>query len=145
MRWTRTRSWRIVLSLVAALLLPFAIWMGPGNHAVPEEQSAINALPSGCKLFTTAYTAAPTILTRPDVPVWMDGRADYFGRARLLDAHDYFFGIAATAAPPGATCVVLPVTSQAESLPRATARLNADPTWKLLGTYNGFDVWVLTA
>jgi hypothetical protein len=145
MRWTRTRSWRIVLSLVAALLLPFAIWMGPGNHAVPEEQSAINALPSGCKLFTTAYTAAPTILTRPDVPVWMDGRADYFGRARLLDANDYFFGIAATAAPPGATCVVLPVTSQADSLPRATARLNADPAWTLLGSYNRFDVWVRTA
>jgi len=145
MRWTQSRSWRIVLSLVAVLLLPFAVWMGPGNHAVPEEQEAIQALPSGCKLFTTASIAGPTILSRPDVPVWFDGRADYFGRARLIEAHAYFFGEASSAAPPGATCAVLPVTGQITSLPKATARLNADPAWKLIGTYNRFDAWVRTA
>jgi len=50
-----------------------------------------------------------------------------------------------TAAPPGATCAVLPVVGPPTSLPLATARLNADPAWKRVGTYNGFDVWVLTA
>lgn len=148
-RWTSTRSWRIVLTLVAALLLPFAIWMGPVNHAVPEELAAIRALPSGCHLFTTASIAGPTILDRTDVPVWLDGRADYFGRARLVEANLYFHGLGATAAPPGATCAVLPVVGPSTvlpstALPRATARLNADPAWKHQGTYNGFDVWVLT-
>ena len=145
LRWTRSRSWRIVLTLVSVLLLPFAVWMGPGNHAVPEELEAVQALPSGCHLFTTAPIAGPTILARPDVPVWFDGRADYFGRARLLEFATYFFGRGATSAPPGATCVVLPVTGQPTSLPLATARINADPAWTLLGSYNRFDVWVRTA
>ncbi|MGV8848372.1 MAG: hypothetical protein ACOH16_02390 [Propionibacteriaceae bacterium] len=145
MRWTRNRSWRIVLSLVAALLLPFAVWLGPVNHAVPAEQEAIQSLPPGCNLFTTASIAGPTILTRHDVPVWFDGRADYFGRARLLEGHDYFSGVAKTAAPPGATCAVLPVMSQVTPLRMATARLNADPAWTLIGTFNRFDVWVLTS
>jgi hypothetical protein len=144
-RWTHSRSWRIVLTLVAVLLLPFAVWMGPGVHAVPEELEAIQALPPGCHLFTTASIAAPTILARPDVPVWFDGRADYFGRARLLENNTYAFGEGATAAPPGATCAVLPVVGQDTSLPLATARLNADPAWTLLGSYNRFDVWVRTA
>jgi hypothetical protein len=145
LRWTRTSSWRIVLTLVAVLLLPFAVWLGPVNHAVPEELEAIRALPSGCRLFTTAAIAGPTILDRPDVPVWYDGRADYFGRARLREALEYFNGKAATSAPPGASCVVLPVTGQSESLPLATARINADPGWSFLGSYNQFDVWVRTA
>ncbi len=145
LRWTGSRSWRVVLSLVAALLLPFAVWLGPVNHAVPEEQEAIDSLPSGCHLFTTASIAGPTILTRPDVPVWFDGRADYFGRARLLEADDYFYGVAKTSAPVGATCAVLPTEGQREFLPQASARLNADPAWTLRGTYNGFDVWVVTS
>lgn len=145
LRWTRSHSWRIVLSLVAALLLPFAVWLGPVNHAIPEEREAIQSLPSGCHLFTTASIAGPTILTRPDVPVWFDGRADYFGRARLLEGDDFFTGVGKTAAPPGATCAVLPVIGQFTSLPKATARLNADPAWTPVGTFNGFDVWVLTA
>jgi hypothetical protein len=114
------------------------------NHAIPEEQEAIQSLPSGCNLFTTASIAGPTILTRPDVPVWFDGRADYFGRTRLLEGDEYFSGVGKTAAPPGATCAVLPVIGQITSLPMATARLNADPAWKLVGTFNGFDVWLLT-
>jgi len=145
LRWTSARSWRIVLSLVAALLLPFAFWLGPVNHAVPEELAAIKALPSGCRLFTTASIAGPTILVRPDVPVWYDGRADYFGHARLLEAAAYSYKGAATSAPPGATCVVLPAIGQSASLPLATARMIADPAWTLLGLYNRFDVWVRTA
>jgi len=144
LRWTRTRSWRVVLTLVAALLLPLAVWAGPVNHAIPEELAAINALPSGCRLFTTASVAGPTILVRPDVPVWYDGRADYFGRARLVEARDFFNAQGATTAPPGASCVVLPLTGQ-DTLPLAVARLNGDSAWTLLGTYGRFGVWVLTA
>jgi len=141
LRWTGGRSWRIVVSLVAALLLPFAVWLGPVNHAVPEELEAIKALPSGCRLFTTDSIAGPTILERPDVPVWYDGRFDYFGRARLLEAVAYSYKGAATSAPPGATCAVLPAIGQSTSLPLATARLNADPAWTLLGFTDG-GTWV---
>ncbi len=145
LRWTHSRSWRIVLTAVVALLLPFVVWLGPMSHAVPEELQAIKALPSGCRLFTTAFIAGPTILLRPDVPVWYDGRADYFGHARLLESHMYFYEKVSPSTPPGATCVVLPVIGQSTSVPLATARLNTDPAWTPLGSYNGFDVWVRTA
>jgi hypothetical protein len=144
LRWTRSRSWRVVLSLVAALLLPIAWWMGPVKHAVPESLEAITALPSGCRLFTTDLIAGPTILARPDVPVWYDSRGDYYGGERLREARDYLLGQAASAAPPGATCVVLPALSQSTTYPLAIARLNADPAWTPTGTYNGFEVWLHT-
>lgn len=145
LRWTGSRSWRIVLSLVAGLLLPFAVVLGPVTHAVPTELAAIESLPSGCKLFTTASVAGPTIIARSDIPIWFDGRADYFGRDRLIEAHTYFVGDAPTAAPPGATCAIFPSLGQRDDLPGVTARLNADPSWVATGTYQNFDVWVLRA
>ncbi len=143
LRWTRARSWTIVLTLVSALLLPFAAWMGPGNHAIPQELEAIRALPSGCHLFTSASIAGTTILERPDVPVWFDGRFEYYGRQRILEATRYLSGKEPTAAPPGATCALLPVADPVTS--PATARLDADPAWKRMRTYSGFDVWVRAA
>lgn len=141
-RWTTTRSWRIVLTVVAGILLPFAVVLGPGTHAVPAELEAIQSLPSGCRLFTTASVAGPTILARPDVPIWFDGRADYFGRDRLIEAHEYFVGVGETSAPPGATCAIFPTLGDRDDYPAVTARLNSDPTWVLSGTYHGFDVWL---
>ncbi|HSN12590.1 MAG TPA: hypothetical protein VLS51_10830 [Propionibacteriaceae bacterium] len=141
-RWTRTGPWRTVLTIVCGLLLPFAVWMGPVAHAVPPELQAIRALPSGCRLFSTAAIAAPAILTRPDVKVWYDGRADYYGLARLTDSETYFTGLSATAAPPGATCAILPALTQKDGLPLVTARMRADSSWRFVGTYNGFDLWL---
>lgn len=141
-RWTTTKSWRIVLTVVAGILLPFAVVLGPGTHAVPAELEAIESLPSGCRLFTTASVAGPTILARPDVPIWFDGRADYFGRQRLIEAHEYFVGVGETSAPPGATCAIFPTLGDRDDYPAVTARLNGDPTWVFSGTYHGFDVWL---
>jgi hypothetical protein len=143
MRWTQTLSWRRVLTMVFALLLPFALWLGLGMHARPAELDAIESLPSGCQLFTTASIAAPTILVRHDVLVWFDGRADYFGEQRLADSDRYFHGLEATAAPAGATCAIFPSLTQANKIPLVTARLNADPAWRFVGTINEFDVWLL--
>jgi hypothetical protein len=145
MRWTQTVPWRRVLTIVWALLFLPSLWLSLGVHSRPSETAAVESLPTGCRLFTTASIAGPTILLREDVPVWFDGRADYYGQQRLEEAQRYFTGTGVTAAPPGATCAVLPVTGLVESLPRATARLDADPSWKRLGTYDGFDVWVLAA
>jgi hypothetical protein len=144
-RWTQTVSWRRVLMIVWSLLFLPSLVLSLGGHSRPSETAAIESLPTGCRLFTTASIAGPAILLREDVLVWMDGRADYYGQQRLAEAQGYFTGVGATAAPPGATCAVLPVIGQEDSLPRATARMDADKTWKRLGTYNGFDVWVLAA
>jgi hypothetical protein len=143
-RWTQTASWRNVLTIVLALLLPFAIWLSLGLHARPAEMDAIESLPSGCRLFTTAWIAGPTILTRHDVPVWIDGRADYYGPQRLADLNAYLSGTGDTAAPPGATCAIFPALTKADKLPGVTARLNADPQWRFVATINSFDVWLRT-
>jgi hypothetical protein len=145
LRWTQTVSWRRVLTIVWSLLFLPSLWLSLGGHSRPIETAAIESLPTGCRLFTTASIAGPTILLREDVLVWLDGRADYYGQQRLEEAQSYFTGVGATAAPPGATCAVLPAIGQSTSLPLATARLNADPAWTLLGSYNRFDVWVRTA
>jgi hypothetical protein len=141
-RWTQTSSWRNVLTIVLALLLPFAIWLSLGLHARPPEMDAIESLPSGCRLFSTASIAGPTILVRHDVPVWLDGRADYYGEQQLADYFAYLHGIGDTAAPPGATCAIFPALTQPTKLPWVTARLNADPQWRLVATINSFDVWL---
>jgi hypothetical protein len=141
-RWTQAGPWRNVLALVFLLLLPFSVLLGPMAHAVPPELAAIESLPSGCRLFTSGAIAGPTILARPDVLVWYDGRGDFYGRQRLDDANAYRLGVAEAAAPPGATCVILPIPSGKDALPGATARMNADPHWWWNGAYGGFDVWL---
>jgi hypothetical protein len=103
---------------------------------------AIDSLPRGCRLFSTALVAGPVILARPDILVWFDGRADYYGQERLAENYAYITGQAATAAPPGATCAVFPALTHANKLPRLTARMNADPQWRLVATIDEFDVWL---
>ncbi len=142
MRWTRTSSWRNVLTIVWAMLLPFVVYLSVGLHSRPLEMSAIESLPSGCRLFTTASVAGPTILVRHDVQVWFDGRADYYGEERLAEADDFFTGIAPTAAPVGATCAIFPALTQLNAVEGTTNRLNADPTWRFVGTIDSYDVWV---
>jgi hypothetical protein len=142
MRWTQTVPWRRVLMIVWALLLPLAVWLSVGIHARPSEMDAIDSLPRGCRLFSTALVAGPVILARPDILVWFDGRADYYGQERLAENYAYITGQAATAAPPGATCAVFPALTHANKLPRLTARMNADPQWRLVATIDEFDVWL---
>lgn len=141
-RWTQTSSWRNVLTMVLALLLPFAMWLSLGLHARPAELDAIESLPRGCRLFTTAEIAGPSILARHDVPVWMDGRADYYGLQRITEFNDYLQGASETTAPPGATCAIFPALTQTDKVPAMNARLNADPQWRLVATINSFDVWL---
>ena len=145
MRWTQTRPWRIVLSIVWILLLPSALLLGPGQHGVPQELAAIKALPYGCALFTSASISGPALLVRPDVTVWFDGRADYYGRQRLIEGGIYYHGLGATSAPPGATCMILPSADMQDVTYGETQRLSADPTWQLLGTFDQLAVWTRTS
>lgn len=139
---TEGDEWRRVLPAVFIVLLPAVLWLGPINHARTEESRAITVLPQGCRFFGTAGVSNVVILERPDVRVWIDGRADYYGRGRLGQATGYFAGAQPSAAPEGTTCVILPSPESRYSLPPATSRINAEPGWDYRGRINGFDVWV---
>lgn len=142
-RWTGGGAWRRVLTAVLALLSPGIVWLGPVQHARPAELGAVaSALPAGCRFFGSAGTSGTVVLARPDVQVWVDGRADYYGRERLIQANNYFAGQGAQAAPDGATCVIFPDPASRGAYPRATDRINAEPGWDYRGRVNGFDVWV---
>jgi len=141
-RWTSGNAWRIVLTLTWLVLSPGIALLGPVRHSVPTEASALATLPQGCRLFSLQGSAGAAILLRPDVPVWIDGRADYFGRQRLLDANRYFRGEGDTSVPPGTTCVLLPEPNAGGGAPLLSARLDTDPSWAYRGRIADFDVWL---
>ena len=79
-----------------------------GGQGYPTPEAVLaELLPRGCSLFSDAASAAPVILTRPDVKVWIDGRADFYGRQHLVDASRVFATI--DPLPPKADCVLLPL------------------------------------
>ncbi len=82
------------------------------------------------------------LLLRPDVRVWVDTRADYWGRERNREALDVLAGDDASAAPlVGADCVLL---STGGGLPTAglVRALDADAAWAARGAAGGVRVWV---
>lgn len=143
-RWweyTTGGLWRVVLWLTTAVLLPMALWAG-ANHSVPTELSLADQLPTGCRLYSDAGFAGAVVLERPDVPVWMDGRADFFGRAHLTANHDYVFGEAATVVPPGTTCVALDTSL---GNPPLVAELDAAQEWQAAGRVGEYRLWLPAA
>lgn len=142
-RWATSHPWRVVTSIVSVLLLPGAVWLGPVRHATPPETAALATLPAGCRLLATGGASGVALLTRPDVTVWVDGRADYYGRARMVEADTFYSGQGETTAPSGATCIVLAAPGEREAVPLLTARIEADPLWHHQGRVEGYDVWVV--
>ncbi|PFG16760.1 hypothetical protein ATK74_1313 [Propionicimonas paludicola] len=140
-RWweyTTGRLWRIVLWLTAVVLTPAALLLG-ANHSLPAEASLVAQLPSGCRLYSDAGLAGPVILLRPDVKVWIDGRADYYGRERTLLQHAYLEGTAPELVPTGTTCVVLD-TSLGE-IPLVKA-LDGSSLWRAAGQDGPYRLWL---
>jgi len=89
-------------------------------------------------------TEMPRLRVSPDEAPAIDALTlRFFGEQRLADSDVYFHGLAATAAPAGATCAIFPSLTQANKIPLVTARLNGDPQWRFVGTINAFDVWLL--
>lgn len=141
-RWweyTTGRMWRIVLWLTAAVLAPAALLLGAANHSLPAEASLVAQLPPGCRLYSDAGLAGPVILLRPDVKVWIDGRADYYGRERTVLQHAYLERTAPDLVPAGTTCVALD-TSLGE-IPLVTA-LDASPQWRAAYQDQSYRLWV---
>lgn len=132
--------WRRVLSLVLVVVAPLAVLIA-APPATPPGWAATAVLPSGCRLFSAPDEAAWVILTRPDVPVWIDGRSDYWGRERLVLAQRYLAAMEDPPVPPGTTCVLLP---SGPGGPRLAERLDSSPEWRRAAEDGAVAVWLPT-
>lgn len=136
-RWTSGHAWRVVLTAVIVLLTPGAVLLAL-PHSRPAEHAVAPLLPSGCRLFSDPGTSGAILLLRPDVTVFIDGRADYYGRQRLLDTANFLQGRAEGSVPSGTGCIVLP-NGEYRGLEE---RLNRDQAWQRTGAANGFLLWL---
>lgn len=140
--WTDDAFWRVILWILLVVLAPLAFYAG-SRHSVPATQATNDALPAGCREFGTPTESASILLTRPDVQVWIDGRADYWGRERLVEAQGYLYEVnQPTLVPPGTTCVVLMDDATDPGLTRLTAALDADPQWQRVPGTTGGNLWL---
>jgi hypothetical protein len=140
LEYTSGRFWVTVLTGIALVLTPVAgIAITAG--ARPPESALVEGLPEGCTLFSDAASAGPVILTRPDVAVWIDGRADFYGRQHLIDATRIYAAL--DPVPIEANCVLLPVYGGlgVSVLPLARS-LDDSPEWTLQATQGDFALWV---
>jgi len=140
--WTSARFWRVILTATLAVLAPFTV-----AYAWPHSQpptAALNALlPTECRLFSPSNEAAAVILTRPDVPVWFDGRADYYGRARLEAMSALVYETDPDhPVPDGATCVLLPGPGVEPDYAALVAALDQSPLWQRVAESNGYILWL---
>jgi hypothetical protein len=135
------RFWRIVLTATLVVLSPGVVVLGV-QHGEPPERSILARLPAGCRLFTDSDVGNVTVLLRPDVPVWMDGRFDFFGRGMILDAYGYQNGTMAEPVPPGATCVLLAANGEGAAL---RERLSSSGEWRFDSGDGTRELWLPVA
>ena len=133
--------WRVILTACAVVLVPLALIAG-GQLGRPPAFEATSLLPQGCRLFSEGQDAAGVLLLRPDVRVWFDGRADYWGRDRIETYNDY---VAATdpsrPVPPGSDCVLLSEPQLGGVASAVGQLLDRSPEWARVGGADGFVVW----
>lgn len=135
------RFWRIVMTATLLVLSPGVVLLG-SEHGEPPERAMLARLPAGCRLFTGPVLASTTVLLRPDVPVWMDGRLDFAGRRMILDGYGYQGGTMVEPVPPGATCVLLAANADGASL---RARLSSSADWRLDSGDGNLELWLPAA
>jgi hypothetical protein len=140
--WADGRHWRPVLVALLVVLFPGVVAMALPLGRPIEELALAKRLPQGCKLVSDPGSAAPVILLRPDVKVWVDGRADYYGRHRNIEAIDLLRS-RDTDSPVlrQATCVILRRDDHFDVDPLVEA-LNDDNSWKSLTAQGALAAWV---
>lgn len=140
--WSDGSRWTVVSIAVLVVLLPLALLASTQLARPPELARLAANLPRGCHLFSDPATASSVILLRPDVRVWTDGRADYWGRNRNAFALQVL-------QEPDALAPVLDRANCAILLPKAwptAARaIDADSRWQWLGKANEWQLWVRTS
>jgi hypothetical protein len=142
LRWreqTTGAYWRVVSTAVVVFLLPGSLYLG-AKGAVPDEAGVVALLPANCQLFASGAISSVVVLTRPDVPVWIDGRADFFGRDHLLATYAFLAVRAPTLVPEGTRCVLLDLSSIESSL--LAPALDSSAQWRVLVSQDHYRIWV---
>lgn len=134
-RYTSGVFWTDVLVVVALAISVAAAAAIPNGGRPPEARLAAQ-LPSGCLLWSEDRVAGPILLTRPDVTVWIDGRADFYGRDHLLEYIDIRAGEAPL--PERTQCVILRPLSH----DRLVERIQVNPEWSRVASSGGYVLWV---
>ena len=142
-RWLRNRYsnrfGRAVAAGVLLALFPLVARELPSTYTMLDS-TAIARIPSECRLFSADILAGAVVLERPDVSIWIDGRLDYWGRERLIQARDYFeLRDPARLVPDGSECVLLPKEQRASKLVLA---LNRNPSWTRVTSDPTATLWV---
>jgi hypothetical protein len=140
--WADGRHWRPVIVALSVVLFPAVVLLALPLGRPVAGAAIAERLPQNCRLFSDPDSAAPVLLLRPDVKVWIDGRADYFGRARNLQAISLLRS-AASEAPvlDGATCIILRRDGQIPVEPLVRA-LDEDSRWSRLDGGGSVAAWV---
>jgi len=142
--YTSTRMWRIVLGGVLVAVSPFVL-LYAAPHATPETIGVTDLLPRACRLFSPPKESAAVLLLRPDVTVWLDGRADYWGRDRLEEYYDVLSGDTdQRPVPEGTTCVILPDEGRPSSVSMLADALDASPDWARAAENGYVILWLPT-
>lgn len=141
-RWreyTTGGMWRVVTAGALVVLLP---WLAAlvSLHAKPDEISAITRLPAGCRLLSSGALASAVILARPDVRVWIDGRADFYGRNHLIKTYEIFAGSEPGLVPPGTQCIL--IDGESEDSARLAPAVAASPDWRLEARLSQYELWL---
>lgn len=136
--WLTGGPWRVVVTAVLVVVAPLVVLAAAALGRPLTLAPAIEALPRDCRLVSDADSAGPVLLVRPDVQVWVDTRADYWGRERNASAIRLVAdGVDDTGVLDRATCALVggPGGSGLASL------LDADPRWDRTFAEGVVTVW----
>lgn len=148
LRWVNQKRYRMalrerlsddylrVIAIGVTLVLAFPSAVAASNLGRPRFAEAVRYLPKDCKLFASESSAA--ILLRPDIKIWIDGRADYWGRERLKEFITYFNGNSLMPVPKGTDCVLFSTSPVFSTLDK---RLSQSPGWKLIRSPERTRIW----
>lgn len=134
--YTSGRFWSVVLVGITVVLMPLTAFVMT-KGAQPTEAMLAESLPAGCSLLSDPGAAGPVILMRPDIDVWIDGRADFYGRDHLLEAKRIY--AAADPLPTEADCVIFPVGS--DPAMALAGVLDGRAGWERIATAGGYGAW----
>ena len=139
--WSHGRHCRPVLLMVWVVLLPGVVLLTLPLARPLDDAAVLERLPSGCRLLSDPGTGGSAVLLRPDVPVWYDGRFDYWGRERNAQAVGVLSSDRVDAAPfTEATCVVLRVDESGPA--RLAAALDTSEDWRQIARSGDVVGWV---
>lgn len=140
--WTLAQPWAVVLTLTLVLLTPGVLLLAKPLSAPLPEATLAPTLPRGCQLFSLGAAGSAVVLLRPDVPVYVDGRADYWGPERAIPGLDYLAGRTDAILPAGTTCVLLDTEHHLVGGGLARRLRDERSGWERAAREGSMEVWV---